>query len=123
VYARRVDSSVLVFSLSSHRHSYIGLVFSSRFIEFLQTQKVEGWRTASASISHYMYACIHAPILVTSVASRHFPRSHHPDPGLILLHQLGDDVLLFLGHVDEDTHRRLDSSCVTREEVCGQGWE
>ena len=90
---------------------------------FLQTQKVEGWRTANTSISHYMYACIHAPILVTSVASRHFPRSHHPDPGLILLHQLGDDVLVFLGHVDEDTHRRLDSSCVTREEVCGQGWE
>ncbi len=33
VYARRVDSSALVFSLSSHRHSYIGLVFSSRFID------------------------------------------------------------------------------------------
>ena len=29
----RVDSSALVFSLSSHRHSYIGLVFSSRFID------------------------------------------------------------------------------------------
>jgi hypothetical protein len=29
----RVDSSTLVFSLSSHRHSYIGLVFSSRFID------------------------------------------------------------------------------------------
>jgi hypothetical protein len=33
VYARRVDSSALVFSLSSHRHSFIGLVFSSRFID------------------------------------------------------------------------------------------
>jgi hypothetical protein len=33
VYVRRVDSSPLVFSLSSHRHSYIGLVFSSRFID------------------------------------------------------------------------------------------
>jgi hypothetical protein len=33
VYARHVDSSALVFSLSSHRHSYIGLVFSSRFID------------------------------------------------------------------------------------------
>jgi hypothetical protein len=33
VYARRVDSSALVFSLSSHRHSYIGLVFSSHFID------------------------------------------------------------------------------------------
>jgi hypothetical protein len=33
VYARRVDSSGLVFSLSSHRHSYIGLVFSSLFID------------------------------------------------------------------------------------------
>jgi hypothetical protein len=32
VYARRVDSSALGFSLSSHRHSYIGFVFSSRFI-------------------------------------------------------------------------------------------
>ncbi len=27
MYVRRVDSSVLVFSLSSHRHSYIGLFF------------------------------------------------------------------------------------------------
>ena len=33
VYVRRVDSSTLVFSLSSHRHSYIGLVFSSHFID------------------------------------------------------------------------------------------
>jgi hypothetical protein len=32
-YTRRVDSSDLVFSLSSHRHSYIGLVFSSHFID------------------------------------------------------------------------------------------
>jgi len=31
--ARRVDSSPLVFRLSSHRHSYIVLVFSSRFID------------------------------------------------------------------------------------------
>jgi hypothetical protein len=29
VYVRRVDFSDLVFSLSSHRHSHIGLVFSS----------------------------------------------------------------------------------------------
>jgi hypothetical protein len=33
VCARRVDSSTVVFSLSSHRHSYIGLVFASRFID------------------------------------------------------------------------------------------
>ena len=32
VYVSHVDSSPLGFSLSSHRHSYIGLVFSSRFI-------------------------------------------------------------------------------------------
>ncbi len=31
--ARHVDFSALVFSLSSHRHSYIGLVFSSRFLD------------------------------------------------------------------------------------------
>ena len=31
MYTRRVYSSALVFSLSSHRHSYIGLVFTSRF--------------------------------------------------------------------------------------------
>jgi hypothetical protein len=30
--ARRLDSSVLIFSLSSHRYSYISLLFSSRFI-------------------------------------------------------------------------------------------
>ncbi len=33
VYERYVNSSVLVFILSSHRHSYIGLIFSSRFID------------------------------------------------------------------------------------------
>jgi hypothetical protein len=33
VYTRHVDFSALVFSLSSHRHSYIGLVFSSRFLD------------------------------------------------------------------------------------------
>jgi hypothetical protein len=32
VYTRRVDPSALVLSLSSHRHSYIGLLFSSHFI-------------------------------------------------------------------------------------------
>jgi hypothetical protein len=33
VYARRVDPSALAFSLSSHRHSYMSLLFSSRFID------------------------------------------------------------------------------------------
>jgi hypothetical protein len=33
VYARRVDHSALAFSLSSHRHSYISLLFRSRFID------------------------------------------------------------------------------------------
>jgi hypothetical protein len=32
VYTRRVDSSFLVFSLLSHRYSYISLLFTSRFI-------------------------------------------------------------------------------------------
>jgi hypothetical protein len=32
VYARRVNSLVLDCSLSSHRHSYIHLIFSFRFI-------------------------------------------------------------------------------------------
>ena len=31
VHPRRVDSSVLVFSLSSHRYSYVSLLFSFRF--------------------------------------------------------------------------------------------
>jgi hypothetical protein len=33
VYERRVDFSDLVFSLSSHRHSYLGFVFDSRFLD------------------------------------------------------------------------------------------
>ncbi len=33
VYVRLVDFSDFVFSLSSHRHSYIGLVFISRFLD------------------------------------------------------------------------------------------
>ncbi len=32
VYVRRVDPSDLVFILSSHRHSYISLLFRSRFV-------------------------------------------------------------------------------------------
>jgi hypothetical protein len=37
--ARRVDSSSLVFSLSSYRHSYVGFVGSSRFIDSKETKK------------------------------------------------------------------------------------
>jgi hypothetical protein len=33
VYVRCVDPSALAFSLSSHRHSWISLLFGSRFIE------------------------------------------------------------------------------------------
>ncbi len=33
VYGRRVNSFVLVCSLSSHRHSYIPVIFDSRFID------------------------------------------------------------------------------------------
>jgi hypothetical protein len=33
VYPRRLDFSSLVFSLLSHRHSYISLLFTSRFID------------------------------------------------------------------------------------------
>ena len=33
VYARSVNSLILVCSLSSHRHSYIGLLFNSHFID------------------------------------------------------------------------------------------
>jgi hypothetical protein len=33
VYVSRVDPSVLSFSLSSHRHSYISFLFSSRFLD------------------------------------------------------------------------------------------
>ncbi len=33
VYPWRVDSSTLVFGLSSHRHSYISLIFRSHFID------------------------------------------------------------------------------------------
>jgi hypothetical protein len=33
VYTRRVNSLFLVCSLSSHRHSCIHLIFSSRFID------------------------------------------------------------------------------------------
>ncbi len=33
VSVRRVDSSFLVFSLSSHRYSFLSLLFSSRFID------------------------------------------------------------------------------------------
>jgi hypothetical protein len=41
VSVRRVDTSALAFSLSSNRHSYISLIFSSRFITKLQTTTVD----------------------------------------------------------------------------------
>ena len=50
---RSVDSSTLVFSLSSYRHSYIGFVFNSRFIfvvyyeslkRALKTKTIYGYR-------------------------------------------------------------------------------
>ena len=36
VYTRIVDPSTLSFSLSSHRYSSIGLLFTSRFIDITQ---------------------------------------------------------------------------------------
>ncbi len=39
MYVSHVDSSSLGFSLSSHRQSYIGLVFSSRFIDLIINEK------------------------------------------------------------------------------------
>jgi hypothetical protein len=39
VYVRRVDPSTLALSLSSHRHSYMRILFSSRFISSLKKQK------------------------------------------------------------------------------------
>jgi hypothetical protein len=46
--ARRVDSSDLVFSLSSHRHSYIDLIFNSRFID--------SWYTNKHSVRSFLYS-------------------------------------------------------------------
>ncbi len=42
MYARHVDSTSLGFSLSSHRQSYIGLVFSSRVIDVVQESSSPG---------------------------------------------------------------------------------
>ena len=44
VYVRRVDFLVLVFSLSSHRHSYIGLLFTSLY-RFIINWKKQGHYT------------------------------------------------------------------------------
>jgi hypothetical protein len=58
VYARHVYSSSLGFSLSSHRQSYIGLVFSSRFIDLIINKSLEliiivtGGRDVSTSGFH-----------------------------------------------------------------------
>ncbi len=40
MYVSHVDSSALVFSLSSYRHSYIGLVFSSLFVSTARTDRM-----------------------------------------------------------------------------------
>jgi hypothetical protein len=50
VYARSVDSSSLVFSLSSHRLSYIGFVYNSRFFEHLTISSEEVLRFYYGSI-------------------------------------------------------------------------
>jgi hypothetical protein len=39
VYVRRVESSTLVFSLSSHRQSYTGLIFNSLSLALLILNK------------------------------------------------------------------------------------
>jgi hypothetical protein len=44
VYERHVDSSSLGSSLSSHRQSYIGLVFSSRLIDLIINNKLSLYR-------------------------------------------------------------------------------
>jgi hypothetical protein len=43
VYVSRVDFSTLVFSLSSHRHSYIGLVCIFLFLDSWWTKKKISW--------------------------------------------------------------------------------
>jgi hypothetical protein len=47
VHARRVDPSALVFSLSSHRHSYLGLLFSSRFMVSIINNNTTGQKIQS----------------------------------------------------------------------------
>ncbi len=42
MYARRVDSSALDFSISSHRHSYVGLSISSLFFLLKKMQNFAG---------------------------------------------------------------------------------
>ena len=51
VHVRRVDSSTLVFSLSSHRNSYIGFVFNSRKNHGLGTCKIQ---TDNVQLPHKM---------------------------------------------------------------------
>jgi hypothetical protein len=53
VYVSHVDSSSLGFSLSSHRQSYIGLVFSSRVIDSLTNNKPSVCETCRFLCPHY----------------------------------------------------------------------
>ncbi len=52
MYGKCEDSSTLVFSLSSHRHSYIGLVFSSR-LSIHNKQKHQTVSTIWRSVHEY----------------------------------------------------------------------
>ncbi len=90
VYVRRVDFSVLVFSLSSHLHSYIGFVFSSRFLD--------SWESRSTSTPQF--GCQKDPHLVVDQLVDLFHRTHTVKTqhvtktrGLLLLVRLGGYIV------------------------------
>ena len=66
VYVRRVDLSVLSFSLSSHRHSYISLLFISRFITYTGHRWFFGEMTWDRTLNVWR---IHKFILLSNLAS------------------------------------------------------
>jgi hypothetical protein len=69
VYSRHVGSSSLGFSLSSHRQSYIGLVFSSRFYRLIIKIKNKKKLSVSRFIINNNARCVNRSALDFSLSS------------------------------------------------------
>jgi hypothetical protein len=76
VYARHVDPSTLAFSLSSHRHSYISLLFSCRFIT---SYNLIGKLTAFLHLQEFS---LHNQIVVSSTTTVSRP-PHNSTPRFV----------------------------------------
>jgi hypothetical protein len=122
VYGRRVNSFVLVCSLSSHRHLFIPLIFGSRFIDSynkLQKNIRSSTDTHIYILSVALVLSIHNKQQFSVVIWTSLPHSHHPFPSSTLV----TDACWFLNRVTVydvgETQRRRSRVC-SPSHVCSR---